>query len=398
MRSIRRPSRLGTAAVLSALALSLVAVPASAAGKVRVVDNDGKASATNCDATTKTFSKVQKAIDASAAGDIVRVCPGTYREKLTIGGARDGLQVVSTKALAAIIRDPNVYAYPNPPLIAITNVDDVQVRGFKVRALSQAVLYYDAVDGIVANNAKNVLIKGNDIGWAGPADSEGELSIGITAKGGTTGKLLGNTIRDAYNVGIDVTDASTNVLVQDNTLRSVFAGADSTNDGALYGILVRDSATAQVKQNTIVADPVAPGSQYSRLGNGIHVSSAANASVFNGNTITDSVRGIYVVKGTGYTLNNNTISTRQTGIYLADMDNGGVAGNTVKAVKSPGNAITATESSNNNIIEQNVTTGTVGFGCVEQDSSPAGIDNVWYSNTGTGSPAGLCTYEIDPPA
>ncbi|MFN8623973.1 MAG: hypothetical protein U0869_24790, partial [Chloroflexota bacterium] len=81
-----------TAAALTALTVALVAVPTSAAGKVRVVDNDGKGTAANCDATTKAFKTIQSAVTASAAGDIVKVCPGTYAEKVSITGARDGLQ------------------------------------------------------------------------------------------------------------------------------------------------------------------------------------------------------------------------------------------------------------------------------------------------------------------
>ncbi len=79
------------------------------------------------------------------------------------------------------------------------------------------------------------------------------------------------------------------------------------------------------------------------------------------------------------------------------MDSGRVGSNTVKAVKTPGDAITATEQSNSNVIELNTTTGTVGFGCEEHNSSPSGIENTWFQNTGTGSPTGLCTYSMEDP-
>ena len=161
----RSLSRLGTAAVLSALTFALIAAPTSAAGKVRVVDNDGKGSATNCDATTKAFLKVQKAIDASAAGDIVKVCPGTYKERVSISGARDGLTVLSTKAGGATIKDPSVYMPTMLPLVRITNVDDVTFKGFKLRALSWTSYLSQTMDGIWADGAKNVTIRGNDLGW-----------------------------------------------------------------------------------------------------------------------------------------------------------------------------------------------------------------------------------------
>ncbi|MEO7509240.1 MAG: hypothetical protein ABIZ95_18490, partial [Pyrinomonadaceae bacterium] len=48
-----------------------------------VVDDDGMASATDCNAATSTYSTVQSATTAASAGDTVKVCPGTYPETVS---------------------------------------------------------------------------------------------------------------------------------------------------------------------------------------------------------------------------------------------------------------------------------------------------------------------------
>lgn len=381
--------RLGTAGVLTALAVSLLAAPSTAAGKVRVVDDDGKATAASCNATKKTYKKVQPAINASAAGDIVKVCPGTYLEKLTITGARKGLQVLSVQSGKATIKDPSISdPYPYPPIVLIKDVANVTFKGFKVRVLSAAAYLPDSLDGIVASGATNVSIRNNDVGWAGPSDSTGKLMNGISARGGTTGQILNNTIKDAYQDGVLVIDNGTNVTVQGNTLKTVAPGGG----GAMNGIEVRDGAAAMVKENTITSALPSPGSQYSLLTHGILLHDAASTTQVVQNSITDPVRGIYVTKGSGYKiLGNSPVIGRQTGIGLSNMDNGQVKNNTTRGVKSPGHAIWVSELSNGNTIEANSTLNTFGFGCFEDTSDNDGVNNTWAGNDATSSsPSTLC--------
>lgn len=388
MPSPRLRSRLGTAAVLSALALSLIAVPASAAGKVRVVDNDGKGSATNCDATTKAFSKIQKAIDASAAGDIVKVCPGTYQERVAITGARDGLQVLSTKAGGATIKDPSVYMPTMLPLVRITAVDDVTFKGFKIRALSWTSYLSQTMDGIWADGAKNVTIQGNDLGWTGPADDRSNLTHGIVAKNGTTGLIKGNTVKDPFNSdGILADGAGTSVTISGNTISAVFAGNPSINGE--FGIAIHGGAKGIVKGNTITAANGSSASQ-THFAAGVDLNAASAASVVQNNTISGPVSGI-VTRGNGYDLLDNTVTGRQIGINIVNSDNLTVTGNASKATASLGYGISATEASDNSVISGNNVKGSAGPDCFEE-MSVGGIDNAWSDNLyNDASPAGLCT-------
>src|SRR5437773_5093930 len=50
-----------------------------------VVDDDGMASATDCNATTPAFPTISLAVAAASPGDTIKVCPGLYAEQVTIG-------------------------------------------------------------------------------------------------------------------------------------------------------------------------------------------------------------------------------------------------------------------------------------------------------------------------
>lgn len=394
MATQRTLHRLGITAVLSALTLALVAAPTAAAGKTRVVDNDGKGSATNCDATIKAFLSIQKAVDASAAGDIVKVCPGTYKGRVKVTGARAGLQLLSTKALGATIKDPGIYMPQLLPLVSIDGVDGVVLKGFKVRTLSWESYLSQTMDGIVANDAKNVSIRANDLGWLGASGDRSNLSTGITAKGGTTGLIKGNTIKDPLQDGIVVTGAGTDVTVEANTVDIVFAANESSADD---GIEIQTSALARVKGNTIKVPPVASGI-ITKLASGVELYNANGATVVSGNTITNPISGI-VTRGNGYDIKDNTVIGRQVGINIVNSDSLLVSGNTARATKSsPGYGIATTEASDDSIITSNNVKNSAGPDCFEENTT-GGIDNSWSLNQTNDSPVNaLCTYDIEPPA
>lgn len=392
MATPRTLHRLGTAAALSALTLALIAVPTAAAGKTRVVDNDGKGSATNCDATIKAFSSIQKAVDASGAGDTVKVCPGTYKGRVKITGARNGLRVLSTKALGATIKDPDAYLPVMPPLVLIDGVDNVLLKGFKVRTLAHESYLSQTMDGIVANDAKNVAIRANDLGWLGASGNRSNLMIGITAKGGTTGTIAGNRVKDPLTDGIFVTGTGTDVTVEANTIDVVFAGnASSTQDA----IEIQTGAVARVKGNTVNVPAVASGI-ITKAASGVQLYNAGAATVVSGNTITNPISGI-VSRGNGYDIKDNTVIGRQVGINIVNSDNLLVSGNTARATKnSPGYGIATTEASDNSVITGNNVKNSAGPDCFEENTT-GGIDNAWSDNLfDDASPAGLCT-ESDVP-
>src|SRR5437762_4171958 len=58
---------------------------AVAADPPLVVDDDGMASPTNCDASDPAYPTISMAVAAASPGATIKVCPGTYNESVTIG-------------------------------------------------------------------------------------------------------------------------------------------------------------------------------------------------------------------------------------------------------------------------------------------------------------------------
>ncbi|MFN8622785.1 MAG: right-handed parallel beta-helix repeat-containing protein, partial [Chloroflexota bacterium] len=316
---------------------------------------------------------------------------GTYAEKVSITGARDGLQLISIKPLKATIKDPSIYAYPMPPIVGITDVDNVTVKGFKVRALTKDT--YDAFsqDGIIATNAKSVTIQGNNLGWTGPGGWT-ELSRGIVATGGTTGTISGNTIFDAATTGIDVVDASnvgTNVTVKGNTIKTPFAGLNSSQPPVLaawtgWGIEVKN-ARAIVSGNTLTAQTVYNFN--TTLSNAIEVYNGPGSTV-SGNTVTGAAVGIKVT-GSGHVVSGNTLTTRQTSISLNNADGAVVKNNTAKATYGSFGGIWVSASTGNANIHDNDFRGSTGTDCV--DAGGNANTNTWTNDLGNESnPSGIC--------
>ena len=50
-----------------------------------VVDDDGMASATDCNATIPAYPTIGAAVAAANPGDTIKVCPGLYAEQVFIG-------------------------------------------------------------------------------------------------------------------------------------------------------------------------------------------------------------------------------------------------------------------------------------------------------------------------
>jgi len=151
--------------VIAPLAVAIVAAPASASGTTRWVDKDGHAGPSACSGSATAKTTIQKAINASAANDTVKVCPGTYVEKVTISGARTGLTLQSTTNHAAIIKAPDDATFNTITLVKITSVSGVTVKGFSIQPLrdENSHSYCDDANGIVATGSKSLTISKNEI-------------------------------------------------------------------------------------------------------------------------------------------------------------------------------------------------------------------------------------------
>ena len=103
---------------------------AAASGTTRIVDDDGRASSVSCEAANPAPHSIQAAVDLSASGDTILVCPGVYEEQLkivskdlTIRGVTSGdLNQVLIKPGGVVANSTN--AFSGEPLAAVIAVED----------------------------------------------------------------------------------------------------------------------------------------------------------------------------------------------------------------------------------------------------------------------------------
>ena len=111
-----RPSRILALVALVPLVmapLASLALPASAeAGPVSggrpwiMVDDDGRAAPDDCESRTRTYRRIQDALDDARPGDRISVCPGRYPEALRIGPRADDVYLATEFSFQAVLVPP----------------------------------------------------------------------------------------------------------------------------------------------------------------------------------------------------------------------------------------------------------------------------------------------------
>src|SRR5439155_25822819 len=90
-------------AVLMVLAASGALAPQPAeAVTTLVVDKDGQASATDCNANQPAFTVIQDAVNAASAGGRILICPGTYADQVVV--STNNLTIRGTGQSVAVLR------------------------------------------------------------------------------------------------------------------------------------------------------------------------------------------------------------------------------------------------------------------------------------------------------
>ena len=104
---------------------------------VLVVDDDGQATATDCDDPTPCYSSIQDAINDASDGDIIKVCPGAYggfvtiNKSVTLSGANAGIHpAVGTHPTETIGLRGDESILTNNYYALHPAADDITVDGF----------------------------------------------------------------------------------------------------------------------------------------------------------------------------------------------------------------------------------------------------------------------------
>jgi hypothetical protein len=219
---------IGIAALLTGV-LTFPAAPASAGGaRTLVVDDDG----VQC--PNASYTVIQRAIDAAATGDTIRVCGGTYTGDVTIGNGKSVTLTAQTPAAPAI----DCLAPAASPFPA-----DVAV-----------------VQGAVFVSADNVRIDGLAVTTAPfPA---AKTPIGITTEEEHSGYEIRRTVvQDTGRFGIELQSrGDRRTVVEKNCLRRNGTeigdrGGLVSESGALRNAVIQKNLTADNFEGISVAGP-----------------------------------------------------------------------------------------------------------------------------------------------
>jgi len=244
INEVKMMARAFTAIVMVLLVLFAVlpAIPVvRATPSTLVVDDDGFATATNCDdPSTPAFTSIQAAINAASDGDEIIVCPGNYAEQITI--SKNGLTVRSFDG-SAVDGTPDTVIEPGEltPAAVVISGNDNKFIGFYIKDTTSG--HGHAHRGIFVQGDRNLveknLVEGR--GNVGPAD------IGILVRGGGVGdgiaednSIVDNEVKNIYDgiatVSVLSNNAAKGTIIQHNNVHHVFnvgVAADRTPDASV---------------------------------------------------------------------------------------------------------------------------------------------------------------------
>jgi hypothetical protein len=281
------------------------------AASILVVDDDGMASATDCNDTTPAYTTISAAVAAASAGDTIKVCPGLYAEQvqitktLTLQGAQFGVDARTRPFVASnesIIDDPC-----GPVQI---EADKVTLNGFTVQGSTLpdpcflAGIWtnpgFSGTDGghqilnnIVQNNISGIeldstclystlvqfnLVQNNNN--AGPGSGNGiQTNFGLCNATIDKNKFSGHLNSSVLVVAPSTLNVTNNELVGGTPERIVFAGVS----------------------NSTVSGNVSMGSTSSGT---IRLFGSDSNVMIDGNTLLNGMRGIRVDNPFGIDINS----------------------------------------------------------------------------------------------
>lgn len=125
--------------ILVITAVLTVGAPGPAyAQSILAVDDDGQASATDCNADQGAYNSIQQAVDAAMPGDTIFICPGVYDEQvvvttsdLTIQGS--GMEITIIRPSQVIVNSTGTSTpFPVAPILLVSEVTGVSVKDLTV--------------------------------------------------------------------------------------------------------------------------------------------------------------------------------------------------------------------------------------------------------------------------
>ena len=248
---------------------------------------------------TATFTSIQNAINAANDGSVIRVCPGTYREQLSINKSLiiegDNGAIVLPGSMVA-----NTAGSSGTPIAAAILVKDaanVEIEGLIVDTANNGItecspdligiLYQNSSGSIEHNAVRNAKLS---VSLNGCQSGD---AIVVQSLGGGTSKVSidDNSIHDYQKNGITGNESGTEITITKN----VVTGLGPTTGAAQNGIQVGFGAKGGVSRNTVTDNVWAPCVSLTNC--------AFNAT------------GILVFQSDDVLVEHNSVATNQVGIF-----------------------------------------------------------------------------------
>lgn len=251
------------------------------AATLLVVDDDGHATASDCNARSIAFSKIQDAVNSASPGDTILVCPGTFDEQVTV--AKSDITIQGSGTASTVLRPHTISVnsagvldpFPIEAILLISDATNVNVKKLTVDGgladsginnlfCLQAGYYVGIYYRNSTGSAQSLHI--TNIGSATRCTSGVTVTSGFATNANVT---VSNNVFDHYsNIGLNCGGPNTLCSVSENT----FQGLGRINFSQA-GIILRLGAGGEIFGNTIV-------DHYNSQANGVAQSSVGIA-LFN---------------------------------------------------------------------------------------------------------------------
>jgi len=245
------------------------------------------------------FTSIQDAINAANPGSLIRVCPGTYHEQLSINKSLriegDNGAIVLPSSMVA-----NTTGSSGTPIAAAILVKDaakVEIEGLIVDTANNGItecspdligILYQNSSGSIEHNA----VRNTKLSVSLNGCQSGDAIV-VQSLGGGTSKVSidENSVHDYQKNGITGNESGTEVTITNN----VVTGLGPTTGAAQNGIQIGFGARGGVLRNTVTDNVWSP------------CVSLANCA-FN-------ATGILIFQSDGVRVEHNSVATNQVGIF-----------------------------------------------------------------------------------
>jgi nitrous oxidase accessory protein NosD len=246
-----------------------------------------------------TFTSIQDAINAANPGSLIRVCPGTYREQLSINKS---LRIEGDNG--AIVLPSNMVANtagssgsPIAAAILVKDAENVEIEGLIVDTAHNGItecspdligILYQNSSGSIEHNA----VRNTKLSVSLNGCQSGDAIV-VQSLGGESSKVSidDNSVHDYQKNGITGNESGTEVTITNN----VVTGLGPTTGAAQNGIQIGFGGKGSVLRNTVTDNVWSPCVSLKNC--------AFNAT------------GILIFQSDDVRVEHNSVATNQVGIF-----------------------------------------------------------------------------------